>query len=220
MDGIDRSLFFFGEELFAPLKGILIEGRNEADYYKNQGASLAMEALYAGLAASKAKAFLITVEPAPSFYRKLKSKKGLLWSRPSLSSLPYETYEIMIGNAGMSSLAAWVDLNDFEFRSDSDLILNWCYSFIVITREDDIDWKSKIPNWIGKNSESSDDFDFTLIFRDLVSLKRTGILRYFPPDNGRNEMISFLCSNSSTCTEFSLFLSVLRAALRAPFSGR
>lgn len=190
MKEIDPRFFFNGglpQEL--SVKHILL--RSEVEYDNDGSAELtALKALKHLIQDYSGNRYLLTVSSDTAPKSKLRSKKGILWGYKELQCLDHRQSEVSTHNDNVR-LYALVDLKDFDFNSSPVTILNWISSLIVLTPLDLDELQSKAERWIDSN-ENIIPYDFNVIAKDLLFMGTGMVIRYFPAENGRNEVFAFI----------------------------
>ncbi|WP_394390909.1 hypothetical protein [Shewanella woodyi] len=82
-----------------------------------------------------------------------------------------------------------VKLEDFNYDSAEAIVLNWVFSFILLTKLDVEDLNGLVEGWVAKGGKSVLAFNYDAVAKDLLELSTTSVLRYFPADNGRDETL-------------------------------
>lgn len=119
---------------------------------------------------------------------RIRSYKGVLWGDSVLQSLKHHEVEIDLGG-GNTRIVAVVNLDKFTFTTSEDLLLNWGDSLMFLTDIGLDDMMECVQNWIARGSDAYLAFDYEAIAKDLRCMEATVVLRYFPADNGRSEVL-------------------------------
>lgn len=181
--------FYFDANLADPLALKIRELRSELEYDKDVFAGKTalkyIERISEGIDGN---VYLLTVSQDISPSNKVRSKKGVLWQEKELRRLDNRSLEIGFSD-GKSRLVSLVNLDGFNYDVSEALVLNWVFSLIILSTVS-IDTLSKhIEGWLAKGDNSVLPYDYEVIAKDLASLDSTVVLRYFPADNGRPEML-------------------------------
>jgi hypothetical protein len=135
------------------------------------------------------KIYLVITSQDVSLPSKLRSKKGVLWDSSELKELPSINFEVELKDK-KTRLVSVVDLNDFNYEGSGSKVLTWRSGFILLTDLEIKDVSTYASNWIEKDTKAFLTFNCQAISFDLAKLNNSAILRYFPPDNGRHEMLA------------------------------
>ncbi|GLR04325.1 hypothetical protein GCM10007906_19120 [Vibrio hyugaensis] len=119
---------------------------------------------------------------------KLRLKKGALWSNKELRNLEGYSGEVEVA-LGSTRLVSLVNLEKFDYESEGEAVLNWAFSFILLTKLDLESFNGLVEGWVAKGEKSVLAFNYDAVARDLLKLSTTSVLRYFPADNGRDETL-------------------------------
>jgi len=132
--------------------------------------------------------YLVTASQDVGPANKMRSKKGVLWNEKKLRSLESYGGEVEVG-MGSTRLVSLVKLEDFNYDAAEAIVLNWVFSFILLTEIGVEDLNSLIEGWVAKGGNSVLAFNYDAVAKDLLKLSTTSVLRYFPADNGRDETL-------------------------------
>ena len=132
--------------------------------------------------------YLVTASQDVGPANKMRSKKGVLWNEKKLRSLESYGREVEVG-IGSTRLVSLVKLEDFNYDAAEAIVLNWVFSFILLTEIGVEDLNSLIEGWVAKGGNSVLAFNYDAVAKDLLKLSTTSVLRYFPADNGRDETL-------------------------------
>lgn len=132
--------------------------------------------------------YLLTASQDVSPTKKIRSKKGVLWNEKQLCKLECYSSEVEVVN-GKTRLVSLVQLKEFNYDSAEAIVLNWVFSFILLTNLDVKSFVGLIEGWVAKGENSVLAFDYDAVAKDLSDLGTTSVLRYFPADNSRGEAL-------------------------------
>jgi hypothetical protein len=142
-------------------------------------------------------AYLVVASSDVSSPKKVRSKKGVLHNTKELQKLDHCNLEYDV-NDGKTRLVSLVNLNDFEFNNSEGLILDWMHSFILISEAHIDKIVELIPNWINLDQKNNIlPFNYDYIYRDIIDFKDAVLMRYFPADNGRDEIIAVVSNKKA-----------------------
>lgn len=119
---------------------------------------------------------------------KVRTKKGALWQEKELRKLDSRNWELEVLE-GKTRLVSLVSLNGFNYDASEAVILNWVFSLIILSTMDIDILSGYIEGWLAKGDNGVLVYNYDAIAKDLISLDSTVVLRYFPADNGRCEML-------------------------------
>lgn len=119
----------------------------------------------------------------------LRRKKGIFWNFKPLKKLNNITSEVFY-ESDKSRLVGIVDLSGFNYDSCEQALLNWTSSFIILSNKKIIDMTKYIDTFISEDQESFIPFNFKSIANAINKLGETSVVRYFPADNGRHEVLA------------------------------
>ena len=132
--------------------------------------------------------YLVTASQDVGPANKMRSKKGVLWNEKKLRSFESYSGEVDVG-MGNTRLVSLVKLKDFNYDAAEAIVLNWVFSFILLTKLDVEDLNNLVEGWVAKGGNSVLAFNYDAVAKDLLALSTTSALRYFPADNGRDEIL-------------------------------
>lgn len=132
--------------------------------------------------------YLVTASQDVGPTNKIRSKKGVLWNEKKLRNLEAYSSEVEVG-MGSTRLVSLVKLESFNYDAAEAIVLNWVFSFILLTKLDVEDLNCLIEGWMAKGGKSVLAFNYDAVAKDLLELSTTSVLRYFPADNGRDETL-------------------------------
>jgi hypothetical protein len=197
--------FLLNAELRPPLILLNKTLRSEEEYDND---------LNAGGAALKfihtfSKCFLGNVYVAISGQQIVKSnsfqaRKGVLPPQSCLRKL--ELREIPVTNE-FSRLGVVVSLAGFDYSKEDQMLLNFGYSMLILSRQSLDDIYPVVRHWLANESNSLLGFNYDAVVNDLLKFGDTAVMRYFPADNGRHEMLvvigneHFLNAEIQACLE-------------------
>jgi hypothetical protein len=119
---------------------------------------------------------------------RVRSKKGVLWNEKKLRNLENYSSEVEV-DVGSTRLVSLVKLDGFSYDVGEAIILNWKYSFFLLTTLEIKDLNGLVEGWVAKKRKSVLAFSYDAVAKDLLKLSTTSVLRYFPADNGRDETL-------------------------------
>jgi len=187
----DDKTFFFDADVSDPLLLEKIGLRSEQEYDGDVCAEkTALKYMERISKCFDGNVYLVTASQDVGPANKLRSKKGVLWNEKKLRSL--ESYggevEVEVG-MGSTRLVSLVKLEGFNYDAAEAIVLNWVFSFILLTELGVEDLNSLVEGWVAKGGNSVLAFNYDAVAKDLLKLSTTSVLRYFPADNGRDETL-------------------------------
>jgi hypothetical protein len=185
----DDRAFFFNADVSGSLLMEKIELRSEQEYDADISAeNNALKYIEKISSCFDGNVFLVTASQDVGPTNKIRSKKGALWTEKKLRNLECYSGEVEVG-MGSTRLVSLVKLEDFDYDSAEAIVLNWVFSFIILTKLDVEDLNGLVEGWVAKCGKSVLAFNYDAVAKDLLNLSTTSVLRYFPADNGRDETI-------------------------------
>ena len=181
--------FYFNADVVEPLVLYVRELRTEAEYDADVNPDkTALKYIKKVAECFDGNVYLLLASQDVVSPSKLRTKKWILWHEKEFGMLDSYTSEIDVGN-GKTRLVSLVNLDGFSYDSSESIILNWIFGLVILTTLDISVLNEHIKGWVSKKDRSVLAFNYSAIAKDLSSLDKVAILRYFPADNGRNEML-------------------------------
>jgi hypothetical protein len=181
--------FLFSAHLVDPIvlaKSVL---RSEAEYGTDEHArKTALKCVGKVCRLPDKKIYVLKAGYQAEVPNKIRTKKGNLWRENELQEFECRHSEIDVGD-GLTRFFSLLDLEGFDFKTLDSTILNYLYSLIIITNLDIDELHMNVESWARMGKHPGIAFDFDAVVSSLLRLDSTAVLRYFPADNGRHEMI-------------------------------
>lgn len=203
---IDES-FLFNADIEPPLILRSQVLRTEAEYDEEKNPErTALQLLKRLIQCVGKRAYLVIASQGAEIPNRVRSYKGLLWNQEELRLLEHDRHEVEVRD-GRTRLVAVVDLQNFSYASSDNFLLSWTNSFLFLSEKNLLEISEYAKKWIDYDQVSILPFNFRLMAKDLRDLDSSAILRYFPADNGHNEMIAivgdgnFIESDIEECLE-------------------
>lgn len=187
----DNDRYYFNAVINDPLVVLKNVLRSDAEYEKSIAAEKsALNYLQQVVDCLEGNTYLLTISPSIDKRSLLRTKKGVLWKEKQLRSLKRSNFEVDIGVG--TRIVSLVDLEEFKYDSSENLILNWMFSFVIVSKSDLTVLSEYVESWVEKDPKMLLPFNYSVIAQDLLKLRGTTILRYFPADNNRSEALVFV----------------------------
>lgn len=197
--------FYFDANIVVPLvlkkRELRSELEYDADVFPEKTALKYLEQISECFAG---KVYLLTVSQEIAPRSKVRSKKGMLWQEEELRELNSRNWEIDVSD-GKSRLVSLINLDGFNYGVSETLVLNWLFSLIILSEIDMDVLRNHVEEWVAKGESGVLAYDYDAVAKSLVELESTVVLRYFPADNGRSEMLvvvgnrRFIDKNVESC---------------------
>ena len=185
----DDKAFYFNADVSGSLLLEKIELRSQQEYDDDiSSENTALKYIEKISNCFNGNVFLVTASQDVGPTNKMRSKKGALWTERKLRNFECYSGEVEVG-MGCTRLVSLVKLEGFDFDSAEAIVLNWVFSFIVLTKLDVEDLNGLVEGWVAKNGKSVLAFNYDAVAKDLLELSTSSVLRYFPADNGRDETL-------------------------------
>lgn len=185
----DEKTFFFDADISDSLLLEKFGLRSERDYDGDvRAGKTALKYIEEISKCFDGNVYLVTASQDIGPAKKIRSKKGVLWNEKSLRNLERYSGEVEVG-MGSTRLVSLVKLEGFDYDTAEATVLNWVFSFILLTKLNIEDLSGFIEGWVAKEGSSVLAFNYDAVAKDLLGLSTTSVLRYFPADNGRDETL-------------------------------
>jgi hypothetical protein len=114
------------------------------------------------------------------------ARKGVLSPQSYLRKL--ELREIPAANE-LSRLGVVVSLAGFDYNKEDQMLLNFSYGMLILSKQGLDDISPVVKHWLANESNALLGFNYDAVINDLLKFNNTAVMRYFPADNGRCEML-------------------------------
>jgi|GEM_PF-3057628 len=126
------------------------------------------------------------------------SKSGSFRERKTLSDLgkifaDSELLELKYSNTdGHERLGVIVSLANYSYDINEDILLNYGYGMIVLSQRPIASLRDIISTWVSQGGDSLFGFDYEVVVDSLIKNEDITVIRYFPADNGRPEVLAVI----------------------------
>jgi hypothetical protein len=184
-----RHAFLFNGELKNPLVLLKKDLRSEAEYDNDSiPKHTALSAVKTLVERLDMHTYSVVSNGNPVKLGSFRAHKNTLPPNSSLRKVDQRKIEVPLQN-GMIRTASVYSLTDFNWKIEDSLVLNFTSALFILSRKD-IDFiSSLVKNWLVSEGETSFMFNCEAIVQSLITCDDTALMRYFPADNGRHEMI-------------------------------
>lgn len=134
----------------------------------------------------------------------IRTKKGVLWQEKELQKLDHRNLEIDVFD-GKTRLISLINLEGFNYNASEAVVLNWIFSLIILSTVDIDVLSGHIEGWLAKDDNDVLSYNYSAVTKQLIPLNSTAVLRYFPSDNDRCEILvivgnrNFIDENVEDC---------------------
>jgi hypothetical protein len=133
------------------------------------------------------------------------ARKGVLPRESCLRTL--DLRELPVTNESLRP-GVLVSLAGFDYNEENQMLLNFGYGILILSKQG-IDYIYTIAkNWLANKSYGL-GFNYHAVIDDLVKNHDTAVMRYFPADNGWNEMLAVIGNEHFVSVEIQACLESL-----------
>jgi hypothetical protein len=184
-----RHAFLFNGELKRPLVLIKKDIRSEKEYDSDSAAkNTALGTVRTLVMGFNGNVYSVVSRPQPVKADSFLARKSILPQDSGLRNLDQRKIEARL-NSGLLRIASVFSLSAFDWGTKDSFVLGHYSNLFVLSRKDIDSISPLVKNWLATESDSSFAFNCDAIVRDLMTCDDTALMRYFPADNGRSEMI-------------------------------
>jgi hypothetical protein len=184
-----RHAFLFNGELKHPLVLIKKDIRSEKEYDSDPAAeSTALGTIRTLVMGFDGNVYSVVSRPQPVKAESFLARKSILPPDSGLRKLDQRKIEARLNN-GLLRMASVFSLTAFDWEIKDSFVLGHYSNLFILSRKDIDSISPLVRNWLATERDSSFAFNCDAIVRDLITCDDTALMRYFPADNGRHEMI-------------------------------
>jgi hypothetical protein len=179
----------FDVKLQEQIEIIVQEIRSEADYDNDKNPEqTALKYLKSIFDCFEGTPYLVLASQEIAPKSKLRLKKTELWLKKRLKGCDIMNIEAHVDNDN-TRIILIANLKNLSLEHYHSCILNWVFGCFMLVANNDNTNIPAVSSWITKDNNIL-AFDYGLVARNLCSIDNVAILRYFPAENGKHEIIA------------------------------